>query len=124
MDTEDLFKYKNWVVAGSVLSEDKYASKILKALIKAGFIAEGVNPMDTTGETNRSLKDIKFDIEVIDLCIKPKVGLEILKEAREMNINKVLIQPGAESVEILKYCKSNKITVIEGCALVELSKIT
>ena len=120
---EDFFKYKNWVVAGSVLSEDKYASKILKALIGAGYHTQGVNPNDTTGETNKSLKDVKFNIEVIDLCINSKMGLEVLKEARDMNINKVLIQPGAQSAEILKYCNENEITAIEGCALVELVKL-
>lgn len=120
---EDFFKYKSWVVVGSVLSKDKYASKILKALIEAGYHTEGVNPKDITGETNKSLKDVKFDIEVIDLCINSKMGLEVLKEAKDMNINKVLIQPGAESTEILKYCSDNAITAIEGCALVELAKL-
>jgi uncharacterized protein len=96
----------------------------LKALIKAGYITEGVNPNDTTGGTNRSLKDVKFDIDVIDLCINPKMGLELIKDAVKLNINKVLIQPGAESAEILKYCCDNEITAIEGCALVELLKIT
>ena len=120
---EQFFNYKKWAVVGSVLSEDKYASKILTALIKAGYKAEGVNPRDTTGKTNKCLKDIKYDIEVIDLCINPKAGLEVLKEARKLKIDKVLIQPGAQSAEILKFCSENEIIAIEGCALVELLNI-
>lgn len=124
MKVEDFFKYKKWVVVGSVLDKDKYASKILKALTKAGFRVEGVNPNDTTGDTNKSLNEVKFDIEVIDLCINPKTGLQLLREAKRIGINKVLIQPGAESVEILKYCTENEIIAIEGCVLVELLKLT
>ena len=124
MTIEDFFKYKNWIVAGSVLDKYKYASKILDALIKDGYNAEGVNPNDTTGDTNKSLDEVKFDIEVIDLCINPKMGLQLLREAKRLGINKVLIQPGAESAEILKYCSENEIIAIEGCVLVELLKLT
>jgi len=46
-----------------------------------------------------------------------------VKQAKELGIDKVLIQPGAETIEILDYCRENGITAIEGCALVELSKL-
>ncbi|MGL5616231.1 MAG: CoA-binding protein [Sarcina sp.] len=35
----------------------------------------------------------------------------------------VLVQPGAESKEIMDFCDKNGITIIQGCALVELRKI-
>mgnify|MGYP003297504316 CR=1 FL=1 len=65
----------------------------------------------------------EFDIDVIDLCINPKLGLEFIKEAKELGIKNVLIQPGAESDEILEYCKENNINAIEDCALVQLRSI-
>ena len=45
-----------------------------------------------------------------------------MKEAEELGIKYVLIQPGAESNEILNYCKENSITAFEDCALVQLRK--
>lgn len=122
MNAGEFLNFKNWVVAGDVLNPDKYAYKILNALKNAGFNVEGVNPKDTSDNTYKSIKEVPYKIDVLDLCINPIKGLSIVKEAKELNIDKVLIQPGAESEEILEFCKNNGINAIEGCALVELSK--
>lgn len=122
MQAQELLNYKNWVVVGDVGNPSKYAFRILNSLKNAGFNVEGVNPRDTSGNYHKSLKEVSYKIEVIDLCINPITGLKVVQEAKELNINKILIQPGAESQDILNYCKDNGITAIEGCALVELSR--
>ena len=121
MEAQQLLNYENWVVVGDVLNTSKYAHRILNSLKEAGFNAAGVNPRDTTGSTFKSLNEVPYKIEVIDLCINSLNGLAILREAFDLGIKKVLIQPGAESSEILEFCSSNNIVAIEGCALVELS---
>lgn len=121
MISNDLLNYKNWVVVGNVLDEKKYAFKILNELKNNGFNAVGVNPKDTTGEVYKTLKEVPFLIDVIDLCINPIFGLKIVEDAKNLKINKILIQPGAESVDILSLCTNKDIIAIEGCALVELS---
>lgn len=121
MQAQELLNFKNWVVVGDVLNNSKYAYRILNSLKSEGFNIEGVNPRDITGNVYESLKDVNYKIDVIDLCINPIIGLNIIKEAKELNIDKILIQPGAESEDIIEYCNKNNITAIEGCALVELS---
>lgn len=121
MNAQELLNYKNWVVVGDVLNPSKYAYRILNSLKQADFNTEGVKPNDRTGELYKSLKEVPYTIDVIDLCINPGLGINIVKEASELKISKVLIQPGAESDEIIEYCKNNNIIAIEGCALVELS---
>lgn len=121
MQAQELLNYKNWVVIGDVLNISKYASRIFNSLKKEGFNVEGVNPRDTTGGVCQSLKDVSYKIDVVDLCINPILGIKIIKEAKDLGIDKVLIQPGAESEAILEYCTNNGIIAIEGCALVELS---
>lgn len=123
MEAHELMSLKNWVVIGDVLNSSKYAYKILKSLKDAGYNASGINPRDTSGEAYKSLQEVPYGIEVIDLCINPVTGLQLVKEAKELGIKNILIQPGAESREILEFCKDNGITAIEGCALVELSRI-
>lgn len=122
MQAHELLNYKNWVVVGDVLNRSKYASRIQAALKAADFKAEGVNPRDTTQTIYKALKDVPYKIEVIDLCINPITGLKIIEEAVELGIDKVLIQPGAESSDIINFCRDKGITAIEGCALVELGK--
>lgn len=123
MNGHDLMSYKDWVVVGDVLNSSKYAHKILQSLKSAGYNVTGVNPRAKSDEVYKSLKEVPYTIQVIDLCINPAVGLQILQDAKELAIQFVLIQPGAESNEILEFCANNGITAIEGCALVELSRL-
>ncbi|MBU3215810.1 CoA-binding protein [Clostridium estertheticum] len=122
MKANELLNYKNWIVVGDVLNHSKYAYKILNSLKKDGFNVVGVNPSANDKEVYNSLRDIPYKVEVLDLCINPYKGIKILQEANVLKIDKVLIQPGAESPEIIEFCKVNGILAIEGCALVELSK--
>lgn len=123
MTAHELLNYKNWVVVGDVLKEGKYAFKILNQLKNAGFNVEGVNPRDTTGKICKSLGEVTFDVDVIDLCINPVAGLKIVQDAENLNIERILIQPGAGSTDILSLCKNKGIIAIEGCALVELGNL-
>ena len=67
-----------------------------------------------------SLNDAPFEIDVIDLCVNKYKGITMLKEAK-VPFKTVLIQPGAESEEIIEYLTSNNIDFLEGCALVGAS---
>ena len=122
LKASEFLEYKDWVVVGDVLNRLKYAYKILSSLKEAGFNVVGLNPSVKNEEAYSSLGDIPYKIEVLNLCINPIKGIEILKEAHELKIDKVLIQPGAESDEILNFCRENGIQAIEGCTLVELRK--
>ncbi|EGT3600083.1 CoA-binding protein [Clostridium perfringens] len=122
MGAKDFLTFKNWCVVGDVGNEKKYAYKILNKLNEKGYNVVGVS---LKGGENifKSLSEVHYNIEVIDLCINPIKGIEFIKEAKALEINKVLIQPGAESEEILNFCRKNGICAIEGCALVELSRM-
>lgn len=122
MEAQELLNYKNWVVVGDVLNESKYACRILNSLKAAGFNVQGVNPRAAWDNICTKLDEVPYKIDVIDLCINPATGFDIVNQAKNLNIDKILIQPGAESKEILEFCKNNGITAIEGCALVELSR--
>lgn len=122
MEASDLLKFKNWVVVGDVLNKEKYAYKILKELKDNGFNAVGVNMKASENGVYKSLSEVPYNIEVLDLCINPVKGIEAINEANILKIKRILVQPGAESSEILNYCKNSGIISIEGCALVELSK--
>ena len=122
MKASEFLEYKNWVVVGDVLNPLKYAYKILNSLKESGYNAVGLNPTVENGEAYKNLSSIPYKVEVLNLCITPSKGIKILNKALELNIDKVLIQPGAESPEIINFCKVNKIQAIEGCTLVELRK--
>jgi len=122
MEVKDLMYMKNWVVVGDVKNENKYANKILKALKERGYNVSGIHYAGGAS-IFKSLKEVPYNIDVIDLCINPVKGYEYIKEAKDLGIKHILIQPGAESEEILNYCKENYIEVFQDCALVQLRKI-
>lgn len=118
----DIIKYKNWAVIGGVTNPDKYAYKIVEKFKSRGYKVYGINPKGGEG-VYKSLKDVNKKIECVDLCINPTLGLRYLEEVKELGIKYVLIQPGAESIDIINYCEDNDIVAIQACALVLLNYI-
>lgn len=114
--------FKNWVVIGDVSNHSKYASKILKKFNDNKYNVSGVHPSGGI-DIFKNLSDVPYTIDAIDLCINSIQGLSYIKEAKQLNIKYILIQPGAQSDEILDYCSSNGITAVQGCALVALGNL-
>lgn len=121
MEPKQLLDYKNWVVVGKISDPKKFPFKILRSLEEGSYNVKGVYSKDDSGEAFKTLSDVPYKIDVLDLCINPALGIEIVKEAKKIGIDKILLQPGTESDEILDYCKKEGITAIQSCALVLLS---
>jgi len=113
MDLKDIMDQKNFAVVGDTLNKEKYAYKIKTQLLEKGYQVFGV------GKELASINDISEEIDVIDLCIHPVKGIKLLKECTKP-FKCIVIQPGAESEEILLYLKENKMPYIEACILVGL----
>ena len=114
MNLQQVMAQKSFVVAGDTLNPEKYAYKIKEAMIHAGYKVQCV------GKELTSLNQTEGEIDVLDLCINPKKGLELLKECKK-DFKSVVLQPGAFDDELVAYLQENKISYIEGCLLVGLS---
>lgn len=113
MDLKEIMSYKNFVVVGNTIVDGKYAK-----IIKDNLNHYGYN-VDCVYKELKSINDVESNIDVIDLCINPVLGLNILKECKK-DYKCVLIQPGAESKEIIDYLNSINKPYLCGCALVGL----
>lgn len=114
MDLKQVMEYNNIVVVGNTINEDKYAYKIKQALLSKGYNVQSV------GKELQSINDVNFDIDVLDLCINPNLGISLLKENKK-EVKIVVIQPGAESAEIIQFLQENNIQYIEACLLLGIS---
>lgn len=124
MEAKDFLKYKNWVVAGDVLNEMKYAGRIYQKLNRRGYHVAGFHPKEENPSVFNSFQELEEEdvkYEVLNLVINPTRGLEIVKEAEAYGIKMVLAQPGARSYEIQDFCVKHGMEYVEGCTLVELS---
>ena len=114
MDLKEIMRQRVFAVAGDTLNPEKYAFKIKHGLLDKGYTVHSV------GKELPSFNDIPGDIDIIDLCINPARGLALIKECGKP-FKCIVIQPGAESDELLSYLDEKKLPYIQGCLLVGLS---
>lgn len=123
MNSKEMLKYKNWAVVGASADESSFGYKIYKKLELHGYRIFLVSPKyDTIGEhpVYKSIKDIEEKIDVVEFVVNPTIGLKVLKECIELGIDKIWLQPGTRSEELIKEAEEHGINVIQSCVLVEL----
>lgn len=113
MELKEIMQQKRFAILGDTLNESKYAAIIKKAMLDQGYTVYAV------GKELASLNDIEGDIDIIDLCINPIKGLQLIKECRK-SYQCIVIQPGASNEEMLRYFEEHKIPYIDACLLVGL----
>ena len=114
MELKDVMQQKVFAVVGDTLTEGKYACKIKNRLTENGYTVYGV------GKELASLNEVGENIDIIDLCINPAKGLELMKEC-EKSFKCVVIQPGAESDALCAYLSEKNLPYIENCLLVGMN---
>ncbi len=110
MELSEVMKQNTFAVVGNTIDDTKYAYIIKNQLIEKGYTAYGV------GKEYSSINDIEDDIDIIDLCVNPIKGIEYIKDCKK-KFKCIVIQPGAESVDLISYLKENNMPYIEACVL-------
>lgn len=120
MRAREALEEKKWVVVGDVTNKSKYAYDIAETLLENDHIVYKVDPRGCDDPTVlKSLKELPEKVDMVNLVVRSDKGIDIVKEMKELGLEKVFIQPGASSGEILDYCEENNIDVIRGCVLAE-----
>eukprot|EP00040_Diaphanoeca_grandis_P023335 m.126880 g.126880 ORF g.126880 m.126880 type:complete len:138 (-) comp29224_c0_seq1:128-541(-) len=111
-----------WAVVGDVNNLTKPASRVVKQLELHGRNVVRVNPRDTSGSCDLSLKKAPHadnrTVNAVNLIISPKLGLDIIDDMARLGISDVFIQPGADSPEVLTRAHELGVRVQQGCVLV------
>lgn len=111
-----------WAVVGASTNPEKYGYQILHTLHDAGYRVYGVNPKG--GEVDGiplypSLADLPEKPEVVDIVVPPQVTEQIVRQCADLGIERVWMQPGAESEEAIRFCEEHGIRVVYGtCAMI------
>ena len=110
MDMKEVMDGHSFALLGDTLTEEKYACRIKHALLKAGYRVYAV------GKELPSLQQVPEPVDYIDLCIHPGKGLMLLQQG-PVNCRGVVIQPGAESPELIAWLEENRVPYLRGCLL-------
>ena len=114
MELQEVMKQRTFAIVGDTLNEEKYAWKIKHKMLANSYTVHSV------GKELESLNDVPGELDIIDLCIHPAKGLKLMKECVKP-FKSIVIQPGAESEELMTYLDEMHYPYIQGCLLVGLS---
>ena len=118
---QDLIKefmaQKRFAVVGATTDTKKYGNEIFRNLISRGYEVYPVNPRLKELEGTKcypSLSSIPVKVDVVNFVVPPPVTEEILKECKELELDRIWLQPGSESEAAVAFCDENNLKVVHG----------
>jgi len=116
---QDLIKefmaQKRFAIVGATTDTKKFGNQIFKNLKKRGYEVYPVNPRlkELDGiKCYPNLSNIPVKVDVVDFVVPPTVTEEILKECKELELDRIWLQPGAESEAAIAFCDENNLKVV------------
>jgi predicted CoA-binding protein len=118
----DFVNRRVWAVVGASRDRTKYGNRVFRSLQMAGYVVYPVNPkggMLDGVEVYPTLADLPAKPDVVDVVVQPRVTEDIVREAHDLGLKRIWMQPGAESGEAIAFCREHGIEVVyHACAMV------
>ena len=118
----DFLSGRTFAVVGASTDHAKYGYIVYQDLKRKGYQVMAVNPRLTDIEGDPCWPDLAALPHTPDgviLVVPPPVTEQVVGEALAAGINKVWMQPGAESDEAVRFCREHGMTVVsDDCVMV------
>ena len=118
----DLINRRVWAIVGASQDRSKFGNQVFRSLRGSGYIVYPVNPRGGVVEGARaypSLSDLPEPPDVVDLVVPPDVTEQVVKEAHQLGLTRIWMQPGAESEAAIVYCREHGMQVVyDACAMI------
>jgi len=121
---EQFLAFRRIAVVGVSRSPNKYGHKIYFDLKSKGYEVYAVNPMldKVNGDPcYPDLASLPGPVDVVNVVVPPKRGRQVVDECLKLGIERLWFQPGAESEELLQYCRENHLKIVHNQCLMILS---
>ena len=113
-----------WAVVGFSQNPSKYGHIVYHHLLNSGYRVFPVNNRKGSAEgleLYASLTDLPEIPEVASLIVPPAETDKVVRQCAEIGLKRVWMQPGAESIIALNFCRDHGIKVVHGaCVLMEI----
>ena len=112
---KEFMEQKKFAVIGATDNPEKYGNQIVKNLKSRGYEVYPVNPRIKEVEGLRcypDLTDVPVKVDVVDFVVPPKATEDILKQCKDLGLDRIWLQPGSESEAAIAFCQSNKLRVV------------
>ena len=112
---QEFMDLKRFAIVGATDNPQKYGNQIVKNLKMRGYEVYPINPRLKELEgliCYAKLADIPIKVDVVDFVVPPAATEEILKQCKELGLNRIWLQPGSESEKAIDYCHENNLKVV------------
>ncbi|KAJ6507115.1 hypothetical protein DFH09DRAFT_1200011 [Mycena vulgaris] len=113
-DEQKFLSAPSFAVVGASNNASKVGTMVLKALLAKGMSAVPINPFVAESQgitTLDSLSDLPNPAQTsISIVTQPAVTLQILKQAHDLGVFAVWLQPGAQDAAVLEYLANSSVT--------------
>lgn len=110
-------------VIGATDSPGKYGGRIYRNLKSKGFRVYAVNPNRTTVDDDPaypSLSALPEKPDIVDLVVPSRIGATVAREAAELDIDRIWVQPGAEGADLMEVFDETEAQALLGrCIMVD-----
>ena len=113
-------------IIGASNRRHKYGNKAVRAYQERGDKVFPINPAQSEIEglkTYRSVLEVPGEIDIASFYVAPEIGLQIIEEVAQKGIRKVLLNPGAESDELLQRCDELGIEATVACSIILAGRV-
>ena len=118
---KEFMAQKRFAVVGATTDTKKYGNEIFRNPVSQGYEVYPVNPRLKELEGTKcypSLSDIPIKVDVVNFVVSPLVTEEILKECKELELDRIWLQPGSESEAAVAFCNKNNLKVVHGVCVI------
>lgn len=118
---EQMLTKKVWAVVGANQDPEKFGNMIYKKLKLRDYTVYAINPRYQTVEGDPCyalLADLPETPDIINVVVSPNVGKPFLKEAAELGIKNVWLQPGTHDESVMALIDELGLTAVQACVLV------
>ena len=114
-------------VVGVSSNPEKYGHKIFFDMLSAGYKTYPIHRDGGEVEGHvryRDLQSLPERPDVVDCVVPPRVTEQIVKDCKELGIDKVWMQPGTQSETAIEFCRENGIKVLHDMCIMVARRTT
>ncbi len=112
-------------IIGASAKRSKFGNKAVRAYQAGGYTVYPIHPAQSEVEglpVYKSVLDVPEFIEVASFYVSPAVGLNVIEEVARKGIRQVILNPGAESAELLHRAAELGITATVACSILAIGR--
>jgi uncharacterized protein len=112
-------------IIGASSKRTKFGNKALRAFQQRGDTVFPIHPAQPEIEgikAYKSVLDVPGDIDLATFYVSPSVGLRVIEEVAQKGIRQVILNPGAESEELLRRAEELGIQATVACTILSIGR--